>query len=206
MKMSITHYKGKKIPIVLVPNSIEISPELLYKDKSIDFTSYQSLLSILYPDALFFYDEVNSNFNKNSHHNLDDLFYSIASIDFNKQTLRSLINNMSEKALRYNNERAKEMMDTLFGKYLSKYSMLELMFIMSKNFNCMWQRDAFVVIADDFDLSSDMDKFLQTGSLNRIPDNSIENFKRLWCALREQISYKDLVSSSLIDYLIKINN
>jgi hypothetical protein len=208
--MSMTHYKGIKIPIVFIPNSIILQAVNSAPSSGIDVSSYSTMASIIYADALFFYDRVNRHYNNSKNIDISDLFYSISAIDLNIQTIDNLKAGMSEGELKHVESNVDKIIEDMFGAAFEEYSMLELLLILSDNLEVKWMNNSLVLLGDNLDSSkATIDELIYSSKMNqKIPlsrvNRVIDNFKLLWAALQEHISYEDAMSSRLLEYYLSI--
>lgn len=209
--MNITHYKGRKIPIVLVPYCIKTDYDI-FNSKSNDdgviplnsLTNYQSISSIVYPDTLFFYDMINTNAITNSVYYLNDIFYSFSELSNNRAIIENLKNSSNRE--RYNTyyKNAVDDFKSQFQDMNDKYSMIELFMLISDRLVFEWVDDTLFIIAmnpnkeniDELKLDGVLSK-----DIKKCP-NFIHNAEKFWNVLQEHISYKNLITSNLVRYYI----
>lgn len=209
--MNITHYKGRKIPIVLVPYCIktdrEINDPITTGIKNIPFnllTNYQSMSSIVYPDTLFFYDMINSNSITNSTYSLNDIFYSFSDSVNNRSVIENLKNSISNEQCNTYQKNAADKFKEEFKDLNTKYSMIELFMLLSNGLVFEWCDDALYILetnperiyGEEITLDGILSKDIKKCH------NYIPNIERFWSALQERISYKDLITSNLVRYYV----
>lgn len=208
---NVTHYNGRKIPIVLIPYSIKSSSVFFENDhengKKIPFstlTNYQLLSSIVYPDLLFFYDKINSQAFANSKYKLNDLFYSVSDINDNRLVIENLKNTLSEEQYNTYNRNALTHFREEYNNGLDNYSMIELFLLLSNGLNFKWYEDTLYIIEENQRCNNSEETILEGILSKDIKKCSAYGFniEKFWKVLQERISYKDLVTTDSLRYFI----
>lgn len=208
---NVTHYNGRKIPIVLIPYSIKSSSVFFDNDhengKKVPLstlTNYQLLSSIVYPDLLFFYDKINSQAFANSKYKLNDLFYSVSDINDNRIVIENLKNTLSEEQYITYNRNALTQFREEYSNGLGNYSMIELFLLLSNGLNFKWYEDTLYIIEENQRWDKKEEPILEgflSKDIKKCPAYAF-NIEKFWKVLQERISYKDLVTTDSLRYFI----
>lgn len=208
---NVTHYNGRKIPIVLIPYSIKSSSVFFDNDhengKKVPLstlTNYQLLSSIVYPDLLFFYDKINSQAFANSKYKLNDLFYSVSDINDNRLVIENLKNTLSEEQYTTYNRNALTQFREEYSNGLGNYSMIELFLLLSNGLNFKWYEDTLYIIEENQRWDKKEEPILEgflSKDIKKCPEYAF-NIEKFWKVLQERISYKDLVTTDSLRYFI----
>lgn len=208
---NVTHYNGRKIPIVLIPYSINSNSVFLDDSHGNDkkyslstLTNYQLLSSIVYPDLLFFYDKINSQAFTNSKYKLNDLFYSISDINDNRLVIENLQNTLSEGQYNTYNKNALTQFNEEYGNGINNYSMIELFLLLSSGLNFKWYEDTLYVFEENQRWDKSKEYILEgilSKDIKKCPAYT-SNIEKFWKVLQERISYKDLITTDSLRYFI----